>query len=161
MHDALRKVEPPMQLPPLAWVPDYAWINTEPLKLGAWRGSPILVEVWNIQCPHCLRSLPWLGAMHARYGPQGVKFLGIHTPEHPEDHDAKRVHEAVARLDVRTPVVMDNQYDYWRALGNRYWPTFYFVDRLGLIRYQHVGGVTPGSAEAQVAEDRLRELLSD
>lgn len=151
----------PIPMPDVPWVPDYAWINTPPIKLGAWRGSPYLVDVWNIQCKNCILSLPWLHELEARYGPRGLKFLGVHTPEFPEDGDVDRVHAEVKRLGVTTPVVMDNRYDFWRALGNRFWPTFYLVDRLGQIRYKFVGQLQPAWAEAGKVEGWIEELLAE
>lgn len=121
----------------------------------------MLIDVWNIQCSHCLRSLPWLKDAALRYGPRGLKVLGIHTPESPDDHDPKRVHQEVERLGVTEPVVMDNQYDYWRSLGNRFWPTFYLADRLGQLRYRQVGRVEPESAEAQRMEAWIEALLDE
>lgn len=154
-------VEPPVRLPDVPWVPDYAWINTPPLKLGAWRGSVVLIDVWNIQCKNCLLSLPFVHEIEAEYGPRGLKLLGVHTPEFPEDGDVDRVHEEVKRLGVTSPVVMDNQYDFWRSLGNRYWPTYYLADKLGNIRYKKVGQLQAAWPEAREFRQWIEELLAE
>ncbi len=154
-------VNPPIPVPGLPWVPSYAWINTDKLNITQWRGYPVVIDVWNIQCPNCIKTLPWLRHVEERYAPQGLKFIGIHTPEFPEDHDVARVRAEIEALGIDTPVMMDNQYDYWRALGNRYWPTLYFVDRLGQIRYRKVGQLLKDSPEALETEKWIEELLSE
>lgn len=154
-------VDPPVQMPEVPWVPDYAWINSAPLKLSAWRGSVVLVDVWNIQCKNCLLSIPWMHELETKYGPRGLNFLGVHTPEFPEDGDVDRVTEEIAKLGVTTPVVMDNRYDFWRSLGNRFWPTFYLVDKLGLIRYKKVGQIRPEWGDAAQVEEWIEVLLKE
>ncbi len=152
---------PPQPMPGIPWVPDWAWINTAPFKLAQWRGHPVLVDVWNLQCHNCLQSQPWIREVEERYGPRGLKLLGIHTPEHPEDRDVNRVRAAVEAHGIRRPVVLDNGNDFWNSLGNRFWPTFYFVDRLGQMRYRHIGRVASGWPEARQAEAWLEELLGE
>ncbi len=154
-------VEPSITLPSVPWVPDYAWINTGPINLADWRGSVILVDVWNIQCHNCIESLPFLHTLAERYLPRGLKLLGVHTPEFPEDGDATRVHAEVKRLGVTTPVVMDNRYDFWRALGNKFWPTIYLADKLGQIRYRKVGQLREGWGDANELEEWVELLLNE
>lgn len=154
-------IVPPITLPSVPWVPDYAWINTPPINIADWRGSPILVDVWNIQCHNCILSLPWMHSLEERYGQRGLKFLGVHTPEFPEDGDADRVRAEVARLGVTTPVVMDNRYDFWRALGTQFWPTLYLADHLGQIRFKKVGQIRPDWGDAKEFEGWIDLLLGE
>jgi hypothetical protein len=42
-------------------------------------------------------------------------------------------------MDVRYPVVVDNDYAVWQAFDNHYWPALYFVDAQGRIRHHHFG----------------------
>ena len=57
------------------------WINSEPLTLASLRGSVVLVEFWTFDCYNCRNTLPWLKAVHAEYGPKGLKVVSVHTPE--------------------------------------------------------------------------------
>jgi len=56
---------------------------------------------------------------------------------------------------------MDNDFAYWRALGNRYWPAFYLVDKKGQIRHRHVGEIHDGDTRAGLIEDQIRTLLTE
>ena len=44
-----------------------------------------------------------------------------HSPEIGFEHDLGRVQRAMADLDVRPPVVIDNHFAFLGAFGNRYW----------------------------------------
>jgi len=49
------------------------------------------------------------------------------------------VEDAVKRFGITYPVVLDNEYKTWNALGNVYWPRKYLVDIDGYIVYDHAG----------------------
>ena len=65
--------------------------------------------------------------------------IGVHSPEFTYEHDLDNVKAAIQRLDVPYPVTQDNDFRIWRAYRNRYWPTFYLIDKRGQIRYVHIG----------------------
>jgi hypothetical protein len=65
--------------------------------------------------------------------------LGVHTPEFAFEHDVDNVRQALQRLKVMYPVVIDNDYAIWRAFDNHYWPAQYLVDARGRIRDRHFG----------------------
>lgn len=47
--------------------------------------------------------------------------------------------EAVRKLQVRYPVVQDNDFATWKRYGVRAWPTLVLVDRKGVVRYRQIG----------------------
>jgi thiol-disulfide isomerase/thioredoxin len=117
---------------------DY-WFNSEPIPLAALRGYPILIDFWDYTCQSCLHTLPYLQEWHRRYAPMGLIVVGVHTPEFPFARDPIIVREAIDKLGVRYPVVMDNDAIIWGAFRNRTWPTKYLIDKDGFIRYIHTG----------------------
>ena len=80
----------------------------------------------------------------------------MHTAEFDFARNPERVREAIADLAVPYPVVLDSQFDIWRAYANRFWPSKYFVDTQGKIRAQHAGEGAYGDSE-QVLQALLRE----
>ena len=54
------------------------------------------------------------------------------------------------------PVVLDNDYQTWRAYQNQYWPRKYLIDAEGFIRYDHIG--EGGYAET---EEQIQLLLKE
>ena len=59
-------------------------------------------------------------------------------------------------MDVRYPVVVDNDYAVWQAFDNHYWPALYFVDAQGRIRHHHFG-----EGEYEQSEMVLQMLLRE
>ena len=57
------------------------WVNTpSPVNLSSLKGKPVLLEVFRIECSHCQEAAPFLVALHKRYAPRGVAFVGIQSP---------------------------------------------------------------------------------
>ncbi len=137
------------------------WINSPPLKLSALQGEVVLLEFWTFGCHNCLRSIPWVKAMHERYREQGLQVIGVHTPEFSYERSAPMVREKVRELAIRHPVMLDNEYTYWNAMGNRYWPAFYLIDRRGRVRQAWAGEIRNGSARGREIQRALEAVLAE
>ena len=83
-------------------------------------------------------------------------IIGNHYPEFNFERDISAVKDALARLDVPYPVLLDNQGESWRAWRNRYWPTLYLIDKVGRVRYRQIGEGRYEQTEAAI-RDLLRE----
>ncbi|HEY2638014.1 MAG TPA: thioredoxin family protein, partial [Solirubrobacteraceae bacterium] len=118
------------------------WFNTpgdRPLTLHGLRGRVVLVDFWTYTCINCIRTLPFLKALDARYRDAGLTIVGVHTPEFPFEHEASNVDAAVHSDGLRYPVAQDNNYGTWDAWGNQYWPADYLIDARGSVRESHFG----------------------
>ena len=115
------------------------WINTAPLTAESLKGKVILVNFWTFACYNCLNALPHIEAIEAKYRDRGLVVLGVHTPELPHERVESNVRDAVRRLGVVYPVVLDADYRIWNAFRNQYWPSVYIIDAQGHIRYHHFG----------------------
>ena len=137
------------------------WINSRPLTMESLRGRVLLLDVWTFGCWNCYRSFPWLNDLEERFKDQAFTVLGIHSPEFAHEKDKGRLLDKVQEFGLKHPVMMDNDLAYWRALGNRYWPAFYLVDKEGLVRYLHVGETHKGDRRARAIERDLLLLLAE
>ena len=99
--------------------------------------------------------------MEAKFGKQGLKVLAIHSPEFDFEKRREQVVDAAKKYGKTGPIFMDNDFTYWNALDNHYWPAFYIVDKQGRIRYQYVGEMHLDTARGRQGEDRIRELLQN
>ncbi len=134
--------------------PPLEWINTSsPPSLKDFRGQVVLIDIWDFTCAACLHTLPYLRDWYDRYADHGFEILGVHTPEFSFAHAKNQVESAVKRLGIRWPVVLDNAREVWSAYANRFWPTFYLLDRDGFLRYRLVG--ERGYADAERAIQAL------
>lgn len=137
------------------------WINSRPLDLAGLEGRVVLVDFWTYGCWNCRRSLPWLQALTSRFSDDALVVVGVHTPEFKHEMDPASVRRQVRELGVRHPVMMDNDFSYWDAMGSRHWPTFYLIDKAGRVRQRVIGEVRPDSGKAAELESRIRALLAE
>jgi cytochrome c biogenesis protein CcdA/thiol-disulfide isomerase/thioredoxin len=149
--------------PSLGLAPDFTgnqrWFNTpgdKPLHLAQLRGKVVLVDFWTYTCINCLRTLPYLKALDARYRKDGLVIVGVHTPEFPFERDAGNVQRAIEQNGIHYPVVQDNKYATWDAYQNQYWPAEYFIDAKGKVRFTHFG-----EGGYKQKEHVVRELLTE
>jgi thiol-disulfide isomerase/thioredoxin len=118
------------------------------------RGKPMLVEFWDFCRPNSLRTLPYLKAWHERYATDGLRIIGVHSPGFEPGRDEQAVRDAVARLGVGYPVLIDRELTVWREYENEGWPARYLFDgRARLFEYHFGEGAY---AETELA---IQELL--
>lgn len=134
------------------------WINSAPLRMESFRGRVLLLDVWTFDCWNCYRSFAWLKDLEARWSGRDFAVVGIHSPEFAHERERARVNAKVREFGIRHPVMLDNDFAYWKALGNRAWPAFYVIDRQGRIRGAFIGETHTGDARAQRIEALLEEL---
>lgn len=115
------------------------WLNSAPLSIADLKGSVVLVQFWTFACINCQRTLPYVTRWHRQYGAQGLKVIGIHTPEFAFERDVNNIKRALQQHRITYPVPIDNDYKTWNAYRNEYWPHLFLADRRGLIRYNHIG----------------------
>ena len=147
--------------PPFSQTTAAGWINSPPLNWEQLRGTVTLVEFWTFACWNCYRSIPWLNTLEPRYGAQGFRIVSVHTPEFEKERVRGNVEGKVAELGVRYPVMLDNDFAYWNALGNRYWPAFYLVDRQGRVRASFAGETHARDGNARAMESAIEALLAE
>jgi cytochrome c biogenesis protein CcdA/thiol-disulfide isomerase/thioredoxin len=152
-----------MKLPVYGKAPEFKdterWFNTpggKPLSLRQLRGKVVLVDFWTYSCVNCIRTLPYLNAWYQRYHRDGFVIVGVHTPEFPFEREAGNVEAAIEREGIRYPVVQDNEEGTWNAYGNLYWPSEYFLDANGEVRFADAG-----EGEYGEKEDVIRQLLAE
>lgn len=137
-----------------------AWINSPPLDAKALRGKVVLVDFWTYSCINCLRTLPYVRAWSQKYAALGLVVIGAHTPEFDFERSTDNVQRAVRDLGIAYPVAVDSRQVLWNAFGARAWPTFYFVDADGRIRYRQLGEGRYDQAERMI-QQLLREAGRD
>lgn len=137
------------------------WINSPPLEVEDLAGRVLLVDVWTFDCWNCYRSIPWLRSLESRFGDAGFELIGVHTPEFAHERKRDNVEQRMEYFGITHPVMLDNDFSYWSALGTRAWPSFYVVDRAGRIRGSFVGETHAGDARARRMEALIEMLLAE
>jgi thiol-disulfide isomerase/thioredoxin len=130
------------------------WLNSTPLSIASLKGKVVLIQFWTLGCINCQRTLPYIVQWHQKYAAQGLKIIGVHTPEFAYERDPNNVKRAIKDYKITYPVPMDNAFKTWKAYRNRYWPNLYLADRQGVLRYSHAG-----EGAYDTTEQLIRKLL--
>jgi thiol-disulfide isomerase/thioredoxin len=115
------------------------WLNGGPLAVNDLKGSVALIHIWTFGCINCQRTLPYVVQWHQKYASQGLKVVGIHSPEFAHERDINNVKQAIDKHGITYPNAIDNKFAMWKAYDNQYWPHLFLADRQGIIRYDHIG----------------------
>ncbi len=142
-----------MQLPEFQGISQ--WLNSDPLTVADLKGSVVLIQFWTFACINCQRTLPYITQWHQQYAAQGLKVIGIHTPEFAFEREVGNIEAALADYQIEYPVPIDNEFTTWRAYSNRFWPHLFLADREGTIRYDHIG-----EGAYDQTEQTIRQLLA-
>jgi thiol-disulfide isomerase/thioredoxin len=131
------------------------WVNTPAGGASVLkRGRPMLVEFWDFCRPNSLRTLPYVKAWHERYAAAGLRVIGVHCPGFEPSRSERAVRDAVARLGIEYPVLLDSEYELWQDYGNEGWPARYLFDGSARLFEYHYG--EGAYAETELA---IQELL--
>lgn len=129
------------------------WINSPPLTMASLKGKVVLVDFWTYACVNCIRTLPHLQQLQARYAARGLVIVGVHSPEFAFERDTANVRAAIKRHGLTYAVAQDNGFATWTAWRNLYWPAQYLVGPDGRVVLRHFG--EGGEAALDAAIDRL------
>ncbi len=114
----------------------------------------MLVEFWDFCRPNSLRTLPYMKVWHERYGPDGLRVVGVHSPGFEISRGERTVTEAVRRLGILHPVLIDDELEVWMEYENQGWPSRYLFDgRARLFEYHY------GEGDYVATELAIQELL--
>ncbi len=131
------------------------WINTNGSQASILkRGQPMLVEFWDFCRPNSILTLPYVKAWHKRYVENGLRVIGVHCPGFAPSHDEQAVRDAVERLEIGYPVLIDSEFEVWQEYENKGWPARYLFDgRARLFDYHY------GEGSYEETELAIQKLL--
>ncbi|HLO99051.1 MAG TPA: redoxin domain-containing protein [Fimbriimonas sp.] len=126
------------------------WLNSEkPITMASRKGKVTVVHFWTFGCINCKRNLPPVQRLYDKFKARGVEFISIHTPELKEERDVENVKKAVKDNNIKYPVLIDPQYENWKAWKVEYWPTFFIIDQAGNIRGNWAGELNYNGSQGE------------
>jgi len=100
----------------------------ETVSLAPLRGRVVYVDFWASWCAPCRRSFPWMNALQARYGKDGLAIVGVNVDKRRDDAE---------RFLRDTPASFTIAYDASGATPAAYdvkgMPSSYLIDRKGNV----------------------------
>ncbi len=111
-----------------------------PLTIGMWIGDSLpinprprylLIDFWATWCPVCMRTLPHVNELAARYRDRGLAVLCMAVRD-----TEVRVRAAAEQTPFVAYAAMDRDDATWRAFGLTSIPAVYIADSTGRLRWR-------------------------
>ncbi len=147
-------------LPPFTQLEQSQWINSSPLTVESLKGKVVLLDFWTFGCWNCYRSFPWLNSLEPMF-PTDFQIIGIHTPEFEYEKNLTSIANKVKEFKLHHPIMVDSDKGYWRAMNNRYWPSFYLIDKQGIVRHLFIGETHKNDNRATKIQLAIKQLLAE
>ena len=121
------------------WAMSFAGVDGEPVRIGSFRGKPLLLNFWATWCAPCVAEMPLLDAFGDRTSATGWQVLAIAV----DSAEAVRQFLALHRLDLPVALAGANGLQLSRDLGNSFGglPFTAVFDATGRLAHHHVGAV--------------------
>jgi len=142
----------PARSAPATFAPLYAatdWINGR-VTAPDLAGHVVVVDIFTVDCGNCQNVVPALRSLYTKDRSRGLRVVGIHAPETPEERSRHYVEESLARQGIVWPVAVDNDFTLWRAYDANVWSTQLFFDSTGRLRKVIVGDSQDDAVRATV-----------
>lgn len=119
---------------------------TVPSKmLSAYRGRPLIINVWASWCAPCRQEMGSLDRLARRYGRKQFNVIGIST-----DDDIEAAYLFLEKSGTSFDNYIDRKLLMENMLGADRLPLTILVDRQGRVLSKHVGAKDWDSAEAKL-----------
>jgi peroxiredoxin len=117
-----------------------------PRRFLGYAGRVHLLVYWSPECPECVREMPRLARLYARYHDRGLAVVGVTNPQ---ERDKAAVFAREKSLGF--PILLDEKGTVARSYRVRMTPTVWVV-RGGQVVYRHDGfdPAAPDSLEPAV-----------
>jgi thiol-disulfide isomerase/thioredoxin len=110
------------------------WLNThEHLSLKKLKGHVILLNFWTYGSINCMHVIPDLEYLDKKYYDKPFHVIGVHSAKFYNEQDAENIRAAVARYEIKHPVVVDEGHKIWHTYRASAWPTFVLIGSDGNV----------------------------
>ncbi|NIM18157.1 MAG: redoxin family protein [Candidatus Aminicenantes bacterium] len=110
------------------------WLNThEHLSLEKLKGHVILLNFWTYGSINCIHVIPDLEYLEKKYHDKPFHVIGVHSAKFYNEQDAENIRAAIARYEIKHPVIVDKGHKIWRTYRASAWPTFVLIGSDGNV----------------------------
>jgi len=132
-----------------ALAPDFALVNLEGenVSLSDFLGQPVLINLWATWCGPCRIEMPTIQSRFEEYRDEGFIVLAVNFDEQRADVQSFR-----DEFGLDFQMLLDPGAEVQRLYRTRSYPASFFVDRSGVIQAQHIGVMTEGNLDSNLAQ---------
>ncbi|HFC09220.1 MAG TPA: TlpA family protein disulfide reductase [Chloroflexi bacterium] len=112
------------------------------VHLQDFRGKPVVLNFWATWCPPCRAEMPMLQQYYVKHQNDYV-MLAVNDAE-----PASQVADFIKQKGFTFTVLLDPQQALVQMYRIQGFPTTFFIDKDGVIRYMHVGMLQEGDLRA-------------
>jgi|GEM_PF-1552661 len=128
-----------------------SWIDGKQHRLSDYRGRVVVIDFWGVWCGGCVRTIPLMRDLAAKYESKNVVFLAIHTP----DGDYDQINKLRKTHNWQTLTGIENGQEQSDGLtssnyGVNGYPTFVVIDADGKVAFN--SGIQPKDEDAFMKE---------
>jgi len=121
------------------------WFNAggyKKISNKALLGKVVLVFFWTSNDTNCDSAARTLNEWYLRYKNKGFEIIGVNSPEWQFESSHSAIFSKIDILNIKFPVVIDEDSSMRIAYAQQMWPSFCLIDRDGYIRAQYKGFYT-------------------
>jgi cytochrome c biogenesis protein CcmG/thiol:disulfide interchange protein DsbE len=123
------------------------------ISLSALRGKTVYVDFWASWCAPCLRSMPLINELYAKYRERGFEVIAINVDDPVDDGRAFLLDTPLDYL-----IAADTKSNVLELYGVIGMPTSYLVDPQGVVRLVHMGFK---EKDIEIIENELIQVLDE
>lgn len=136
-----------------ALAPDFTLsdLNGDSVTLRALQGHPVMINFWATWCAPCRIEMPHIQDRFERYADEGFLVLAVDF-----DEPADLVQGFRDELGLTFDILLDPGAEVQELYRNRSYPSSFFLDENGVIQVQHIGVMTEGQLDENLAAIGLK-----
>jgi peroxiredoxin len=109
------------------------------IRLRDLQGQIIFLNFWATWCAPCQDEMPELQKLEDEHRADGVHVIAVTDPTDGQTEDGVRAF--LLRLNLKLTVALSPNLDLYDQFGVAQIPTTFIIDRAGVVREEHIGGL--------------------
>lgn len=118
------------------YAPDFTLqtVNGEPVSLSDFRGKPVMLIFWKINCAACQFQIPFTQAFYDEWSSDTIAVLTVNVRD-----SISAVQDYITSFGITYPVLIDSQGKVTQTYGIPGVPMTFLIDAKGILKAYKIG----------------------